>query len=100
MKNSSRFADAIVRNLSRSRIGFAASRASSSTRPSNSSQDSSRFRNSSGVRLRALAGAVTRTDSWFGRRLAEPQLAAEDLREQVRAGERGEPLHRHVAGAL
>ena len=53
MKNSSRFAEKIEQNFTRSRSGTVASAASSSTRPLNSSHESSRFRR----RCRARAGS-------------------------------------------
>ena len=54
MKNSSRLQATMQANFSRSSSGFVASQASSSTRSLNSSQDSSRFRNSSGSRRRGF----------------------------------------------
>ena len=62
-KNSSRLPAKIARNLTRSRSGLRASRASWRTRALNSSQDSSRFRyGSSGCSLRARRGRAGARD--------------------------------------
>ena len=76
-KNSSRLEDAIAQSFRRSSSGRSGSAASASTRRSNSSHDSSRFRNRSGrgaSRRTAATAAPTIRSAFADRAIAPPSL--------------------------